>query len=110
MRGGAMSMRSTGGVLVLGISFSHNASIAVASSRGIEFALQEERVARLKNFTGFPDKAYATMRKILSVDDSGTIEMVVFPTAELQEFHFFIDSGDFPDGRYFERYAGIVRN
>jgi carbamoyltransferase len=40
--------------LALGIHFGHDASVAVCSPEGILFALQEERVSRIKHHFGFP--------------------------------------------------------
>ena len=40
--------------LALGIHFGHDASVAICSSEGILFALQEERVSRIKHHFGFP--------------------------------------------------------
>jgi carbamoyltransferase len=40
--------------LALGIHFGHDASVAVCSPQGILFALQEERVSRIKHHFGFP--------------------------------------------------------
>jgi len=43
--------------LALGIHFGHDASVAVCSPQGILFALQEERVSRIKHHFGFPRQA-----------------------------------------------------
>ncbi len=40
--------------LAIGIHFGHDASVAVCSPQGILFALQEERVSRIKHHFGFP--------------------------------------------------------
>lgn len=40
--------------LALGIHFGHDASVSVCSPDGILFALQEERVSRIKHHFGFP--------------------------------------------------------
>ena len=42
------------GPVALGIHFGHDASVAVCSPQGILFALQEERVSRIKHHFGFP--------------------------------------------------------
>ena len=40
--------------LALGIHFGHDASVAICSPQGILFAVQEERVSRIKHHFGFP--------------------------------------------------------
>jgi carbamoyltransferase len=93
----------------VGVSFSHNSAVALAIDGRLGFALQEERPTGIKNATTFPRLAYARMLSSCLDGDPGRIDLVVFPTAEMQEFHFFVDSGQFPDGRYFPAYADRVK-
>jgi len=53
-------MAHSRGPLALGIHFGHDASAAICSPDGIVFALQEERVSRIKHHFGFPRQAIET--------------------------------------------------
>jgi carbamoyltransferase len=90
---------------VLGVYFGHNASVALARDGAIVFALSEERVRRIKNYTGFPSLAYRMLLDRCLGGDASAIDLVVFPSDSNQEYHFFLHSGRFADGRYFTRYA-----
>lgn len=46
-----------GSPLALGIHFGHDASASVCSPEGVVFALQEERVSRIKHHFGFPRRS-----------------------------------------------------
>jgi carbamoyltransferase len=67
--------------LALGIHFGHDASVAVCSPQGILFALQEERVSRIKHHFGFPRQsvAVALAHCGLSPQDIG---IVAFSTSQ----------------------------
>ena len=43
----------------LGINVSHNASAALMSNGKIIVAIQEERITKKKNFTGYPKKQFS---------------------------------------------------
>lgn len=89
--------------LVLGVYFGHNASVALARDGEIVFALAEERLRRVKNYTGFPSMAYQRLRAECLAPGE-TIDLAVFPSDTNLEFSFFIDSGRFSDGKYFDYY------
>ena len=67
--------------LALGIHFGHDASVSVCSPDGIVFALQEERVSRIKHHFGFPRQSleFAFAHCGLSGHD---IDIVAFSTSQ----------------------------
>lgn len=67
--------------LALGIHFGHDASVAVCSPQGILFALQEERVSRIKHHFGFPRQSIelALAHCGLTANDIG---LVAFSTSQ----------------------------
>ncbi len=95
----------------LGINVSHNASAALMSNGKIIVAIQEERITKKKNFTGYPKKAIqfcineAKKRKII-------IEKAAFSTVKNPPFsyrvplnHFFSleDYDDFYGEKFYEK-------
>lgn len=89
---------------VLGVYFGHNASIALAQNGRLIFALSEERVRKIKNYTGFPSQAYELVLQTYFDGDPEQIDYVVFPSDSNQMYYFFIDGNPFPDGKYFGYY------
>ncbi len=67
--------------LALGIHFGHDASVAICSPQGILFALQEERVSRIKHHFGFPRQSIevALAHCAVSPQDIG---IVAFSTSQ----------------------------
>ncbi len=95
---------------VLGVYFGHNASVALARNGKVVFALSEERVRRIKNYTGFPSQAYELLLETCLDGDPARIDLVVFPTDSNVEYHFFLRNGRFPGGRYFDYYHKTEKN
>ena len=54
-------------MLILGINEGINSSVVVMRDGRVEFALQEERVTRQKEYVGFPDQALAFTLKHLNL-------------------------------------------
>jgi carbamoyltransferase len=67
--------------LALGIHFGHDASAAICSSDGILFALQEERVSRIKHHFGFPRQAIETAFAYLGLSGQD-LSLVAFSTSQ----------------------------
>lgn len=80
--------------LALGIHWAHDASVAICSPRGIECAIQEERVTRIKHHYGFPRQALETALRYLGITASD-IELVAFSTRGVlypqHRHHFVVD-------------------
>jgi carbamoyltransferase len=65
--------------LALGIHFGHDASVSVCSPAGILFALQEERVSRIKHHFGFPRQSLELALAHCGLDGRD-IDIVAFST------------------------------
>jgi carbamoyltransferase len=67
--------------LALGIHFGHDASVSVCSPAGILFALQEERVSRIKHHFGFPRQSLELALVHCGLDGRD-IDIVAFSTSQ----------------------------
>jgi carbamoyltransferase len=67
--------------IALGIHFGHDASVAVCAPQGILFALQEERVSRIKHHFGFPRQSIQIALAHCGLDPQD-IGIVAFSTAQ----------------------------
>ena len=67
--------------LALGIHFGHDASVSVCSPDGILFALQEERVSRIKHHFGFPRQSLEMALAHCGIR-GGDIDIVAFSTSQ----------------------------
>jgi len=67
--------------LALGIHFGHDAAVAVCSAQGILFALQEERVSRIKHHFGFPRQSIEIALAHCGVTPQD-IQLVAFSTSQ----------------------------
>lgn len=69
------------GPLALGIHFGHDASASICSPDGVLFALQEERVSRIKHHFGFPRLAIETALAHCAISASD-IDIVAFSSSQ----------------------------
>jgi carbamoyltransferase len=67
--------------LALGIHFGHDASVSVCSPDGILFALQEERVSRIKHHFGFPRQSLGLALAHCGIGGRD-IDIVAFSTSQ----------------------------
>jgi carbamoyltransferase len=67
--------------LALGIHFGHDASVSVCSPQGILFALQEERVSRIKHHFGFPRQSLEMALARCGIG-GGDVDVVAFSTSQ----------------------------
>jgi len=74
-------MTGSRGPLALGIHFGHDAAAAICSRDGILFALQEERVSRIKHHFGFPRRAIETALDYCGLTGRD-VDLVAFSTAQ----------------------------
>lgn len=95
---------------VLGVYYGHNASVALAKNGEVVFALSEERVRKIKNYTGFPSESYQVLLRTCLSGDPDRIDAVVFPSDSNQEYNFFLHQNLFPDGKYFSYYNRAEKN
>ncbi len=95
---------------VLGVHFGHNASMALARNGLIVAALAEERLRRIKNYTGFPAQAIRWAVDTYLAGDAGRIDRAVIPMATNIDYHFYTHQDRFADGRYFGCYHETEKN
>ncbi len=92
-------MKPGGSPLVLGIHWAHDASVAICSPRGVEVALAEERLSRIKHHYGFPRRALETAFDYLGVT-AREIDAVAFSTRSVfyqqHRNHFVVDLDGVP--------------
>ncbi|HXK40911.1 MAG TPA: carbamoyltransferase C-terminal domain-containing protein [Candidatus Paceibacterota bacterium] len=67
---------------ILGISFGHNATAAVLESGRIVFCQSEERINRLKNSLGFPEKTVGYILKTYGLNNDKAVFYGKFPSSE----------------------------
>ena len=67
------------GPFALGIHVAHDASVAICSPRGVVFAIQEERLSRIKHHYGFPERALRAALDATGLS-AGDFSAVAFPT------------------------------
>lgn len=95
---------------VLGVHFGHNASVALAHHGEIVCALSEERLCRIKNYTGFPTRALRHALDTYLDGDPAGLDLAVIPMATNIDFHFYTHGDRFADGHYFGYYRDSQRN
>jgi carbamoyltransferase len=67
--------------LALGIHFGHDAAVSVCSPAGVLFALQEERVSRIKHYFGFPRQSIERAFRHCGINGRD-IDVVAFSTSQ----------------------------
>lgn len=95
--------------MILGISISHNASVAVTSMDGIVVeALEEERVTRIKGYWGIPVKSIDLMSQKYSIDEIVIGSHLKLSLKEMEIFESqLVGNPSNPIGRYSKPFPGF---
>ncbi|MBN1882010.1 MAG: hypothetical protein JW885_07545 [Deltaproteobacteria bacterium] len=72
-------------MLVLGIHDAHNASVCLVDHGKIVFALQEERINRIKNYAGFPRESIRETMNYAGITPA-SIDLIVFSGTEYNQY------------------------
>lgn len=76
--------------LYLGLNLSHESSAAVLDSKGnVLYAISEERIARVKNYTGFPNRAISAIVGELGIKRFEACVIGSHSTFDLREIEFW---------------------
>ena len=98
-------------MITLGVNISHNSSACIMQDGIIRFAIQEERIVRKKNFTGYPKKSIDLCIAYLKKNNLKA-NLAVLTTKSLPLFsykfpigHFFsiLDYKEFYGDRFYKR-------
>lgn len=76
--------------LYLGLNLSHESSAAALDSKGnVLYAISEERIARVKNYTGFPSQAISAIVGELGIKRFEACVIGSHSTFDLREIEFW---------------------
>lgn len=98
-------------MITLGINISHNSSACIMSDGVVKIAIQEERIIRKKNFTGYPKKSIDLCLSYLK-ENNTKADLAVLTTKFLPAFsyripinHFFSisDYKDFYGDKFYKK-------
>src|SRR5262252_5683165 len=85
-------------MIIIGINEGINSSVVVLRDGELVFALQEERLNRQKEFTGFPHESLRFAFSYLGLDpsqvDTVCLSNLISPTFTREEFQSGYDRGD----------------
>ncbi|MDP8247357.1 MAG: carbamoyltransferase C-terminal domain-containing protein [Candidatus Tritonobacter lacicola] len=85
-------------MITIGINEGINSSVAVAENGKILFAIQEERITRIKNFMGFPHESLDFALKYLGLSpsdvDSVCFSNLVSPITSKEAFYALYDAAE----------------